>query len=138
MPSFGAATEPMAAERWREDARIGVTTPLHECTADHGCSPAPDGFPALYVQVVSDRALLLGLAAPPPRLQSTEVVRIHSMDGDSSQLPVERTGRSRTVVGFDRHGDALVEHRVHLLLKEPLAKNRRYRLDLAGDPPVST
>ena len=138
MPSFGAATQPIAAERWREHARIGVTTPLHECTAEHGCSPAPDGFPALYVQVVSDRALVLGLAAPPPRLQSTEVVRIHSMEGDSSQLPVERTGRSRTVVGFDRHGDALVEHRVHLLLKEPLAKNRRYRLDLAGDPPVST
>jgi hypothetical protein len=109
-------------QSWDEDGQLGVTSPLSDCNPGNGCTRFPDAFPVLYVQFVSDRALALGLAEEPSHPDGWTVV------GLAGPLLLEKSGLSRTAVGFGPRGEPLIEHRVHLLFGEPLKVGVRYQL----------
>lgn len=110
------------SQRWNAGDQVGVTSPLSDCKPDNACIRFPAAFPILFVQLVSDRAVTVGIADGPFGLDGWTAA------GPSGPLLFERTGLSRTAVGFSAEGEPLIEHRVHLLFREPLKAGTRYQL----------
>ena len=122
--------------RWSSESRLGVTSGLDDCTPQTGCESFPEAFPFLYVQLVSARALTIGLDADSADTSLAESVRLYTISGTQRAVPlsIEKSGYSRTVVGFDARNEPLIERRLHLLLHQPLAAGLSYLLESAVEP----
>jgi hypothetical protein len=105
---------------------LGITSPLVDCYPKAGCTKFSDAYPALYVQMVSARSLVIGLAAD--EVDPSVANKHFRMNGlnPKKNLPIESLGHSRVTVGFDGSEKALNELRIHVLLTEPLLKGQRY------------
>ena len=123
-------------ERWSSESRLGVTSGLDDCTPQAGCESFPEAFPFLYVQLVSARALTIGLDADSADPSLAESVRLYPISGTQRAVPlsIEKSGYSRTVAGFDARNQPLIERRLHLFLHQPLAAGRSYLLESAVEP----
>jgi hypothetical protein len=124
-------------ESWHAQSGVGVTSPLSHCTIATGCMSLPDAYPALYVQLISARALTIGFSADETDPTAAGSIRIYKMSGAEQRVgphSIEKVGHSRTVVGFDSRGVPLIEHRLHLLLDEPLVAGLAYEFELALEP----
>ena len=89
--------------RWSSESRLGVTSGLDDCSPQTGCERFPDAFPFLYVQLVSAQALTIGLDANATDPSVAESIRLYAMSVEKRAVPlsIEKSGYSRTVVGFD-------------------------------------
>jgi len=109
---------------------IGITSPLSGCLQEAGCTRFFGAGPALYIQLISSRSFVVGLAADKVD-QSVDGGRFKvSSLLPKTNLTIEKAGRSRVIVGFDKSNHPISELRIHLLLAEPLLKNQDYRLEM--------
>lgn len=119
-------------------AGIGITSPLIDCSLETGCKSFPDLYPALYVQVVSARSFVIGLAADEIEAPATIASQIVLKSQRDRQPPmIESTGHSRLSVGFDESNNAHNELRIHVLLKAPMVRNQSYSVSVATLPPMT-
>lgn len=116
---------------------IGITSPLHGCAQETGCTRFTGAYPALYVQLVSARSFVVGLAAD--EVHQTLAGNGIKVTGvlPQTNLAIEKVGRSRVTVGLDDSANAINELRIHVLLAEPLIMGRRYRLDMPMNKTIS-
>jgi endoglucanase len=108
----------------------GITSPLADCRPAWGCAEFPAAYPALYVQMVSSRSLVIGLAAEKVNEPAMiDQFRLRDL-AYQSNLETESIGYSRVTVGFDESMEPVSEFRVHVLVAEPLTEGHRYAIDI--------
>jgi hypothetical protein len=132
--SFSQIFDGSNRETWKTGfpgSGVGMTSPLADCTALTGCTKFSDAHPVVYIQTVSARSLVVGLAAD--TVDPSAVAKHFGIKGlnDLNNLTVESVGHSRVTVGFDENEKALTELRLHILLAQPLIGGQRYRLNLS-------
>jgi len=127
----GVYTEAQDSRKIRHG--LGVTSPLSDCQSESGCTELPGAYPGLYIQMVSTRSFVIGLAAdgvdPSVAGNHQELRNLVS----KTKLVAEKTGYSRVTVGFDRFKNPISELRIHVLLAEPLVQGNHYALDMQLD-----
>jgi endoglucanase len=116
---------------------IGITSPLIDCSPETGCKSFPDVYPGLYIQVVSARSFVVGLAADEIEASAAVSQIVLKSLGDLQPPMIESTGHSRVTVGFDESNNALNELRIHILLKEPMVRNQSYSVSVTALPPLN-
>jgi hypothetical protein len=127
----GVSTE--TRDRRVPDHGIGITSPLADCKPASGCTEFSGDHPALYVQMVSSRSFVIGLAAAKVDQPSIfNSLRLKNL-ATQTDLAIDTVGYSRVTVGFDRFNEPISELRIHALLSEPLSKGHRQMIDLQLD-----